>query len=101
MADVGGRAREGKPPKLWSNFVHGFKTPATGALDLLNSPRGGGTAAPQMLMYIKLSLLLMVDWTMSLMLEYDLTCFKTKPFIFDSSFEKRLRLVCKVGTSLA
>ena len=34
MADVGGRVREGKPPKLWSNFGHGFKTPATGAVDL-------------------------------------------------------------------
>ena len=33
MADIGGRVREGKPPKLWSNFGHGFKTPATGAVD--------------------------------------------------------------------
>ena len=32
-ADVGGRVREGKPPKLWSNFGHGLKTPATGAVD--------------------------------------------------------------------
>ena len=34
MCNVGGRIREGKPPKLWSNFGHGFKTPATGAVDL-------------------------------------------------------------------
>ena len=34
MCDVGGRAREGKPPKLWSKRGHGFKTPATGAVDL-------------------------------------------------------------------
>ena len=34
MADVGGRVREGKPPKLWSNFGHDLKTPATGAVDL-------------------------------------------------------------------
>ena len=34
MCKVGGRVREGKPPKLWSNFGHGFKTPATGAVDL-------------------------------------------------------------------
>ena len=33
MYGVGGREREGKPPKLWSNFGHGFKTPATGAVD--------------------------------------------------------------------
>ena len=33
MANVGGRVREGKPPKLWSNFGHGLKTPATGAVD--------------------------------------------------------------------
>ena len=33
MADVGGRVREGKPPKLWSNFGHDPKTPATGAVD--------------------------------------------------------------------
>ena len=34
MCNVGGRVREGKPPKLWSNFGHGLKTPATGAVDL-------------------------------------------------------------------
>ena len=34
MADVGGRVREGKPPKLWFSFGHGPKTPATGAVDL-------------------------------------------------------------------
>ena len=33
MADVGGRVREGKPPKLWSKLGHDFKTPATGAVD--------------------------------------------------------------------
>ena len=38
MADVGGRVREGKPPKLWSNFGHGLKTPATEAMDLKASP---------------------------------------------------------------
>ena len=32
---VGGRVREGKPPKLWSNFGHGPKTPAAGAVDLI------------------------------------------------------------------
>ena len=31
------RVREGKPPKLWSNFGHGLKTPATGAVDLIAS----------------------------------------------------------------
>ena len=36
MADVGGRVREGKPPKLWSNFGHDFQTPATGAVDFLD-----------------------------------------------------------------
>ena len=34
MCNVGGRVREGKPPKLWSNFGHDPKTPATGAVDL-------------------------------------------------------------------
>ena len=34
MYNVGGREREGKPPKLWSNFGHDSKTPATGAVDL-------------------------------------------------------------------
>ena len=34
MADVGGRVREGKPPKLWSKLGHDFQTPATGAVDL-------------------------------------------------------------------
>ena len=34
MCNVGGRVREGKPPKLWSSFGHGPKTPATGAVDL-------------------------------------------------------------------
>ena len=33
MYNVGGRVREGKPPKLWSSFGDGFKTPATGAVD--------------------------------------------------------------------
>ena len=33
MCNVGGRVREGKPSKLWSNFGHGLKTPATGAVD--------------------------------------------------------------------
>ena len=28
------RVKQGKPPKLWSSFGHGFKTPATGAVDL-------------------------------------------------------------------
>ena len=48
MADVGGRVREGKPPKLWSNFGHDLKTPATGAVDYSNAPRippGRDTAA--------------------------------------------------------
>ena len=34
MANVGGRVREGKPPKLWSKLGHDFQTPATGAVDL-------------------------------------------------------------------
>ena len=34
MYNVGGRVREEKPPKLWSNFGHGLKTPATRAVDL-------------------------------------------------------------------
>ena len=38
MYGVGGREREGKPPKLWSNFGHGFKTLATGAVDSI-APR--------------------------------------------------------------
>ena len=44
MADVGGRVREGKPPKLWSNFGHGFQTPATGVVDLIAThiPPGPG-----------------------------------------------------------
>ena len=46
MYGVGGREREGKPPKLWSNFGHDLKTPATGAVDLIESPPGGCTAAP-------------------------------------------------------
>ena len=46
MYDVGGRVREGKPPKLGSSVGHGSKTPATGAVDLIESPPGGCTAAP-------------------------------------------------------
>ena len=38
MCNVGGRVREGKPPKLWSNFGHDFKTPATGAVNSI-APR--------------------------------------------------------------
>ena len=33
MYGVGGREREGKPPKLWSKLGHDFQTPATGAVD--------------------------------------------------------------------
>ena len=46
MYGVGGREREGKPPKLWSNFGHGLKTPATGAVDLIELPQGGGPPPP-------------------------------------------------------
>ena len=46
MCNVGGRVREDKPPKLWSNFVHDLKTPTTGAVDLIERPPGGCTAAP-------------------------------------------------------
>ena len=44
MYGVGGREREGKPPKLWSNFGHDLKTPATGAVDLIATriPPGPG-----------------------------------------------------------
>ena len=37
MYGVGGREREGKPPKLWSKIGHDLKTPATGAVDLIAS----------------------------------------------------------------
>ena len=49
MCNVGGRVREGKPPKLWSNLGHGFKTPATGAVDLIATriPPGPDTHSPQ------------------------------------------------------